>query len=80
MCCVCALPQENPHFTAASKITRNVTLTVTVMIREIQVPVPIQLSTAQLQMPVWYFCRDRHHSPLLSATAPTAFGTGKENL
>lgn len=43
MCCVCALPQESPdiYFTAASKITWNVTLTVTVMITEIQVPVPI---------------------------------------
>lgn len=51
------------------------------MVTEIQVPVPIQLPPAQLQMPVWHFSyRDRHHGPLLTATAPRAFGTGQENL
>lgn len=80
--CICTTPENSRHFTAASQITRNAPLTViTVMVTEIQVPVPIQLPPAQLQMPVWHFSyRDRHHGPLLTATAPTAFGTGRENL
>lgn len=80
MCYVCALPQESRHFTAASKITRNVTLTVTVMITDTSASPNSAVSSTAADASLVLSHRDRHHIPLLSATATTAFGTGKENL